>query len=147
MQLCAVVAEQQAVAGGEELGEQPELGDGLGLVPHHEAALDHVLDQHHVEGGQDGRVGLTPQLGDLNYGLVGVSLRLLHEARLSRSHYIITPDHDTVPCTDLHAVHHRHEVHEDAEVLPRHPDELVRLPRAGHVLVTRPLGRRDRLQS
>ena len=86
MELGAVVAEQQAVAGGEELGEEPELGDGLGLVPHHEAALDHVLDQHHVEGGQDGRVGLTPQLGDLNYGLVGVSLRLLHEARLSRSH-------------------------------------------------------------
>ena len=42
-------AYQQQRVGGEQLGQHPQLCDGLGLVPRDQPALDHVLHQHDVE--------------------------------------------------------------------------------------------------
>ena len=121
VELGPVLAHQPGVAPRQQLGQDPQLGDGLGLVSHDQPALDHVLSQHHLEGGEDGGVGVAPHLGDLDHGLVRVPLGLLHEA-----------------CH--HAVHHGDEVDQDTEVLLGHPDELVRRAAASrHLTVIRPL--------
>jgi hypothetical protein len=66
-----VVGEEQGV-GGEQRGQDTQLKDSFSLVPHHQPALDHVLHQHHVEGGKDGGVCVGLQLGYLHYCFVRV---------------------------------------------------------------------------